>query len=145
MARIDCKEGSNNLCSGFRSPDKCPHKGVYNKNSNACVECTEDAVSAMEEVDESWSEFMDRAKNNGVSPTTQEEIDKEAAIKAWNARADGWISVETRLPDAKQRVLIYSPEQSENNIEYRLVPGSLMKAMSEATHWMPLPKPPSHS
>ena len=88
MARIDCKEGSNNLCSGFRSPDKCPHKGVYNKNSNACVECTEDAVSAMEEVDESWSEFMDRAKNNGVSPTTQEEIDKEAAIKAWNTRAN---------------------------------------------------------
>ena len=26
---------------------------------------------------ESWSEFMDRARRNGVSPTAQEKIDRE--------------------------------------------------------------------
>jgi len=26
---------------------------------------------------ETWDEFMDRAKKNGVSPTMQEEIDKD--------------------------------------------------------------------
>ena len=28
-------------------------------------------------LDESWFEFMDRAKSNGVSPTMQESMDKE--------------------------------------------------------------------
>lgn len=31
--------------------------------------------------DESWSEFMDRAKQNGVSPALQEELDTGEAIK----------------------------------------------------------------
>jgi len=39
----------DDLCSGFRSPDKCPHTGVYVQHSKACIECTEDAISAMEE------------------------------------------------------------------------------------------------
>ena len=30
---------------------------------------------------ETWFEFMDRTKKNGISPTTQEEIDKDNTIK----------------------------------------------------------------
>ncbi len=31
--------------------------------------------------DETWFEFMDRAKRNGVSPTTQEQLDRDYEIK----------------------------------------------------------------
>ena len=30
--------------------------------------------------DETWFEFMDRAKENGISPTRQEEIDREKGL-----------------------------------------------------------------
>jgi len=33
---------------------------------------------------ETWFEFMDRAKKNGVSPTTQEEIDKKEKVNEFN-------------------------------------------------------------
>ena len=35
------------------------------------------AKEVIKEGDETWSEFMDRAKKNGLSPTTQEELDKQ--------------------------------------------------------------------
>ena len=61
-----------------------------------------------------------------------------------NTRTDVWISVEDRLPENDGTVLVAS---TCGNVftgwwdeHWRVI-----ETFSEVTHWMPLPKPPSHS
>lgn len=59
--------------------------------------------------------------------------------------APEWISVAERLPDEKQKVLLYSPTDGIN-IGHRLDEvGRFYVSKSypdRPTHWMPLPEPP---
>jgi Lar family restriction alleviation protein len=71
-------------------------------------------------------------------------VDKLKAIKAWNTRADGWISVEDRLPKKNTLVLaINSLEGIYTSIFNEKGWGvSGYGYMKNITHWMPLPEPP---
>jgi hypothetical protein len=51
-----------------------------------------------------------------------------------------WISVEDRLPESG-RVLTFTPDIAEES-QYRMVTADLFKALSDITHWQPLPPPP---
>ena len=61
----------------------------------------------------------------------------------WNARADGWISVDTRLPDVDEAVMWW--------VEHGAFSGPIIEILSivndldvfnRVTHWKPLPPPP---
>jgi hypothetical protein len=52
---------------------------------------------------------------------------------------DDWIKCSDRMPDV--RCLAFTPSDHEE-IRYRIVPERILKALSDATHWMPLPAPP---
>ncbi len=54
-----------------------------------------------------------------------------------------WIDVNDTLP-GDNRVLAYTPNDDQA-MEYRFIPAGLFKQVaSEATHWIPLPKPPTN-
>ena len=36
-------------CSGWRSPEECPHEGKFHADSDACKDCCEDAMAAYRE------------------------------------------------------------------------------------------------
>ena len=66
-----------------------------------------------------------------------------------NLRKDGWISVEDRLPEEQERVLVYDHVEGEGQTVYeaKRVNGRWIWANSVwvthgITHWMPLPSPP---
>ena len=79
---------------------------------------------------------------------------KEAAIKAWNTRADVWISVEDRMPRDKQYVLVDPPfisgafkdeprhvlfwNKRLDRFQYYL--GGSVHNAYDITHWRALPK-----
>ena len=55
-----------------------------------------------------------------------------------------WISVDDRLPNPGQEVLVYLPEMIETTIYHGSKwdePWDTMHG-DEITHWMPLPEPP---
>ena len=57
-----------------------------------------------------------------------------------------WISVEDRLPECIDGVLIFSPEYHTNNVmRVRIVEGQFVRMCTDATHWMPLPEPPEEA
>lgn len=55
-----------------------------------------------------------------------------------------WISVEDRLPEDKQRVLVYSPFNVGSDVgPIAVQSGWMCKNKNHGiTHWMPLPEPP---
>lgn len=56
-----------------------------------------------------------------------------------------WISVEDKLPSKtdKSHVLIYRPDSSElQGSKTQIVPSSMVRIMTDSTHWTPLPEPP---
>lgn len=96
----------------------------------------------------------------GMCPRTV-NYSKEDTIEAWNRRADGWISVEDKMPKVPEKTystktwVIACVEGHENSccrayeravlktgVKYRwLYPwGSISD--ERITHWQPLPKPP---
>jgi len=60
-------------------------------------------------------------------------------LKDVHAKADDWIKCSERLP--VERCLAFTPTDHEE-IRYRIVPDRILKALSDTTHWMPLPEPP---
>jgi len=96
---------------------------------------------------------------------------KQEAIKAWNTRASGWVSVEDRLPEEMldsdpylRKVLVYTKDKRifidcygklaplindkywiDFGNNYEDMDGTKEKKEYEArkvTHWQPLPSPP---
>lgn len=87
-------------------------------------------------------------------------LTEEDSIKAWNTRADGWVSVDDRLPEYGKPVIIIANGHRQNVIYFRdnggedhptpdwyevyrygddtdaYIPAHLV------THWMPLPEAP---
>lgn len=77
-------------------------------------------------------------------------INQEQAVAAWNNRADGWISIDDRLPENNTEVLISidygNGKQSvlmgymrSQDVSWRGVVGQKLIGV---THWQPLPEPP---
>lgn len=75
---------------------------------------------------------------------------KETAIKAWNTRFTGWISVNDRFPDEEQIVLAFNPMTGVNQAVYKkgkYTNGFRMVAWGEdegrytpyVDYWMTLP------
>lgn len=55
-----------------------------------------------------------------------------------------WISVKTEMPrDKSGHALIYRPDAIETQgSKVQIVPSYMVRIMTDATHWMPLPAPP---
>lgn len=81
--------------------------------------------------------------------------DTEAhAIKAWNTRASGWISVEDKTPNTGQLVLVsyttpndysgYAIAGHCGNGVFDFGPIDSDLKSDVVTHWQPLPEPPEH-
>jgi len=72
-------------------------------------------------------------------------IKAEDAIKSWNTRVSGWISVENALPEKDGRYYVFGKKgetevlQYINNLE-DFIYG--YKDIDEVTYWQPLPEPP---
>ena len=57
-----------------------------------------------------------------------------------------WIKKEDRLPEKGIRVVVYTPEQGENEpMEFRIVDGQFVKYCTHATHWAHLEAPEESS
>lgn len=82
-------------------------------------------------------------------------ITPQDAVNAWNTRADGWISVEDKLPESCSEVYIWPrPDFGlDCHSGYYYKHNNEWKAQSmqcfgvedhkvNVTHWMPLPEPP---
>jgi len=71
---------------------------------------------------------------------------EEEAITAWNTRADGWISVEDRLPKLPTRTydwfLVVVSDGLESDITIATYSTETSWSRTNITHWRPLPKPP---
>lgn len=75
---------------------------------------------------------------------TENNNTKRHAMEIWNTRADGWISVDDRLPDRDIYCLCYF---SENDLEVLRYSGEYWTRKAwpigcQPSHWMPLPDPP---
>lgn len=72
--------------------------------------------------------------------------DTQYDFEKWNKRADGWISVEDRLPEDSSDVLVFDSEEGMKTAEYELNTFSVSenfnttyRYLNNVTHWMPLP------
>lgn len=76
------------------------------------------------------------------------EVDALAYIQQLEAQAPRWISVKERLPEKKQRVMVYTVQGTYRIGVFSFVgdKGAVWfkcdKSCITVTHWMPLPEPP---
>ena len=49
LQKLAIQEAKFDGCSGWKSPDECPHNGVFDPTSSACKECAEDVMKAYDE------------------------------------------------------------------------------------------------
>lgn len=77
----------------------------------------------------------------------------DIALEYANQFKPDWVSVEERLPEGQQEVLVYLPKYGSTMAVYFLTdadptrqtwfnPFWSTKRFDEVTHWMPLPQPP---
>ena len=65
------------------------------------------------------------------------------AIKSWNRRASGWISVADGLPEVNKEVLVYCRFYGEKMIGVSYIDENDRWLFGDITYyWMPLSKPP---
>jgi Lar family restriction alleviation protein len=74
---------------------------------------------------------------------TNSDFDRPTAISTWNRRADGWISVDERLPELHQEVLVLEADGTMA-VAWLSSNGWISGIFSlvAVTHWQPLPAPP---
>ena len=85
-----------------------------------------------------------------VHAETLNSITKDDLIKAFKWFVDSepqnnWISVEDRLPDDQEEVLVCTRSKNGyRNIDkgYWSIDRFIHRGRAEVTHWMPLPEPP---
>ncbi len=73
---------------------------------------------------------------------------KANIIKAFNTRAEGWVSVKTEKPEG--RCLVFIPDErglkihtAEYHENITIIAGHFGFDRAPVTHWMPLPAPPT--
>lgn len=74
--------------------------------------------------------------------------DEARAFESDTNDGSKWISVDDRLPDNDNRVIVYMPENRMSHIKIdtdRLVKGRWVRWNTCVTHWMPLPEPPKEA
>lgn len=76
-------------------------------------------------------------------------IDSKDAVTAWNTRLDNWISVEERLPETNEDVLVVVDYGGKSGVITGYMrsqnlgwQGLVGQRLTDVTHWMPLPEPP---
>jgi len=65
---------------------------------------------------------------------------KDTAIHSWNTRADGWVSVDERIPNYKDK--FYLIADHDGHIDTCYYDAGVWSAWG-VSHWMELPKPPT--
>jgi len=85
----------------------------------------------------------------GPSNTGDKPIGDGDVFKAWNTRTYGWISVEDRLPEDQETVIIRGGcgyYCHDDEVWYSAISKNHLGVDAEiqwpVTHWMPLPEPP---
>lgn len=68
----------------------------------------------------------------------------EQFVEATALLPDGWVSIEDRLPERDERILVYRPcsEHSDTGPVSVQCGWICNKKIPEVSHWMPLPEPP---
>ena len=78
-------------------------------------------------------------------------ISPEDAAEAWNVRAGGWISVDERLPQVGDYVLVYDEIETHGSYYTVRIDKYILACISGeefseswrgVSHWQPLPEPP---
>jgi len=67
----------------------------------------------------------------------------DEALKAWNTRADGWISVKERLPEEPRIMVLVANASGVSDALFLSGKFHIIgEVLDDITHWMPLPKAP---
>lgn len=74
-----------------------------------------------------------------------ELIERHSTSLLAEDEGEGWISVEERLPESHDLVLCYYMDGNEDSSNWKFVWGFNFPFEKGLTHWMPLPKAPSHT
>ena len=71
------------------------------------------------------------------------------AVTAWNTRPDSWISVDERLPETNEDVLVVVDYGGKSGVITGYMrsqnlgwQGLVGQRLTDVTHWQPLPEPP---
>ena len=93
-----------------------------------------------------WDDYNEECYESHISPREEVEDFVADAVLHAGYRKQEWISVEERLPEVGEKVLVYSKSEDFYGIgQYSkyLKKFCVMRIDGEnVTHWMPLPQPP---
>jgi hypothetical protein len=124
-----------------RLHERIAHSGVFVEGFVAGYQVAkEHAHAALEEAESRIDELQSKLSDAGILTT-------EHLLGADNSsnNSNGWISVKDRLPEVGERVLIYVPA-TDGDCDHWIadfqMQGKWQMFGYNATHWMPLPKPP---
>lgn len=63
----DVAESTDEGCSGYKYPDKCPHDGNFDPYSSVCAECADNAMKATNEAFDDHVEAVVRDLRKDIS------------------------------------------------------------------------------
>lgn len=111
-----------------------------------CPFCESDETETMEHV---HGGFMFWVFCNNCGAEGPHDNTSYGAEEKWNNRADGWVSVDERLPEAKKRescadCLIFEDTTYCGYfwVKTQTFTNDCDEIMRRVTHWQPLPSPP---